>query len=164
MLQGRILYLCVVCLFLSCLNGNAKSIDSAYVTKIIDGDSIVVTHGAKKITVRLWGIDTPEYRQPYSKAAKKYTAGLLANSNVSLEIKDRDKYGRLVALVKMEDGRYANEELIRAGYAWVYRYFCKDPVCETWKGHEKNAKTKRLGLWRDKSPVAPWVWRRKHRK
>lgn len=164
MLPRTIKFLWVFCLLLSCGFSNAENIESAHVRKIIDGDSIVVTDGTKDITVRLWGIDTPEYRQAYSKAAKKYTAKLLANSEISLEVMDWDKYGRMVALVKMQNGKYANEELIRAGYAWVHKYYCKEPVCETWKRYEKNARKKRLGLWREKNPVAPWIWKRKHRK
>lgn len=164
MLLRRIVSLWISCLLLSCGICNAESIDSVYVKKIIDGDSIVVTHGTKNITVRLWGIDTPEYRQAFSKAAKKYTTKLLADKEIALEVKDWDKYGRMVALVKMRNGRYANEELIRAGYAWVHIYYCKEAICEKWQRYEKNARKKRLGLWREKSPVAPWIWKRKHRK
>jgi endonuclease YncB( thermonuclease family) len=161
---GKVVFLCIFCLLLSCDFSNAESIESVHVQKIIDGDSIVVTYGAENITVRLWGIDTPEYRQSYSKEAKKYTTQLLANSKVALEVKDWDEYGRMVALVKMQDGKYANEELIRAGYAWVHIYYCKEPICEKWKRFEKNAQKKSLGLWREKKPVAPWIWKRKHRK
>lgn len=164
MLLKKIILLCIFCLHLSCSYSSAETIESVYVKKIIDGDSIVVTARGKEVTVRLWGIDTPEYRQAYSKAAKKYTMALLSKSEVTLEVKDWDKYGRMVALVKMQNGRYANEELVKAGYAWVHIYYCKEPVCEVWKDYEKNAREQRLGLWQEKNPVAPWIWKRKHRR
>ena len=164
MLIRKIILLWVFCLCLSCGFSGAETIESVYVKKVIDGDSIVVTDRGKEMTVRLWGIDTPEYRQTYSKVAKKYTMALLGNSEVALEVKDWDKYGRMVALVRMQNGKYANEELVRAGYAWVHIYYCKEPVCKEWKRHEKNAQEQRLGLWHEKDSVAPWIWKRKHRR
>lgn len=154
---------CLFWLCLCCACSNAKTLKSGHVVKIIDGDSIVVDTGFKTLEVRLWGIDTPEYRQAYSKASKKYTIALLENSDIDLVVKDWDDYGRMVAMVKMGDGRYANEELVKAGYAWVHTYYCKEPVCREWKKSEKLARLEQRGLWRGRNPIAPWVWKRKHR-
>ena len=41
------------------------------VIRIIDGDTIVVNHASKNVTVRLVGIDTPETKHP-SKAVQYY--------------------------------------------------------------------------------------------
>lgn len=71
----------------------------ATVTKVVDGDTIQVLYQGRSIRVRLWGIDTPEWRQPFSKSAKKFTAKLVAGTEVELEEKDWDDYGRLVAIV-----------------------------------------------------------------
>jgi len=132
------------------------------VKTIIDGDTIRVRYRGQNFLVRLWGIDTPEYHQPFSKPAKKYTAKLVQNSTVQLEKKDWDKYGRMVAIVTMEDGRCLNEELLKAGYSWVHIYYCREAICDKWKEYEKDAHRKRIGLWRDNSPVPPWVYKRKH--
>jgi len=144
----------------------AKTIKSVQVKKIIDGDTILVVSRVKEIKIRLWGIDTPEYRQPYSKAASKVTRKLLQNATVDILVKDRDDYGRVVAVVTMEDGESVNELLVKSGYAWVHIYYCKEPVCERWKALEKKARANRLGLWQEAEPVAPWVWKRhnKYRK
>ncbi len=143
---------------------NTKEISGVRVIKIIDGDSIVVTNGSQNIEIRLWGIDTPEYRQPFSKAAKKVTKRLLQNKNVDLLVKDIDKYGRVVAMVKMANGENVNGLLVERGYAWVHIYYCKEPVCEEWRGYQNAASRKKLGLWREPDPVAPWIWKKKHRK
>lgn len=143
-----------------CMAGGLR----ARVERIIDGDSILVTHQSEEIEVRLWGIDTPEYRQPYSKAAKKFTGRLVGYSSVVLEVKDWDSYGRMVAKVTMEDGRCLNEELLKAGLAWVHIYYCKEAICNRWYGYEREARKGRSGLWREGSPVPPWEWKRKNRR
>jgi endonuclease YncB( thermonuclease family) len=38
-------------------------------------------------------------------------------------VKDRDRYGRLVAEVLLPDGRLLNQELVHAGIAWWYRQY-----------------------------------------
>jgi len=153
-------------LLMVCLLGSAtaKNIHSVTVVKIIDGDSVVVNDGSKNIEVRLWGIDTPEYRQPYSKSAKKFTKKLLENRIVDMEVKDRDKYGRIVALLTPQNGVSANELIVKKGFAWVHIYYCKEAICEEWKGYQKEARNRKLGLWREAEPIAPWVWKRNHKR
>lgn len=143
---------------------NAKEIQGAKVIKIIDGDSIVVSAGTQNIEIRLWGIDTPEYRQPFSKAAKKVTKRLLQDQTVDLLVKDIDKYGRVVAMVTMGNGQNVNGLLVKRGYAWVHIYYCKEPVCDKWRDYQKAARKKKLGFWREPAPVAPWIWKKKHKR
>lgn len=133
----------------------------ATVTKVVDGDTIQVLYQGRSIRVRLWGIDTPEWRQPFSKSAKKFTAKLVAGTEVELEEKDWDDYGRLVAIVTTKKKQCLNEELLRSGMAWVHIYYCKEALCDNWYELEQEARKKRYGLWRDKSPTPPWVWKRK---
>lgn len=141
----------------------AKTIQSVKVQTIVDGDTIIVSNGLfSDLKVRLWGIDTPEYRQPYSKAAAKVTRKLLQDQTVDLLVKDHDKYGRVVAVVNMENGDSANELLVKNGYAWVHIYYCKEPVCERWKALEQEARSRQLGLWQEAEPVAPWIWKRQN--
>lgn len=134
---------------------------SARVVKIIDGDTIRVRCGSESILVRLWGIDTPEHRQPYSKLAKRFTVQHVSNAFVRLQEKDWDKYGRMVAIVTKSDGSNLNEALLKAGWAWVHIYYCKEAICKKWRKYEKNARQKRIGLWQEKSPVPPWVFKHK---
>ena len=56
-----------------------------------------------------------------------------------------------------------NQEIIRAGYAWVYSRYCKKPICLEWKRLEGEAEVAKQGLWKDENPVPPWEWRRKER-
>jgi endonuclease YncB( thermonuclease family) len=148
---------------LSPLSGEAGNSRIAKVEGIIDGDTILVSYKSRSIKVRLWGIDTPEFHQAYSKSAKKFTTQLVRDSSVYLQIKDWDDYGRMVAVVTMADNRCLNEELLKAGLAWVHIYYCTESICEKWYNYERQARQKQIGLWRDKSPTPPWVWKRKNR-
>ena len=135
----------------------------ASVEKIIDGDTILVTYKSKKIRLRLWGIDTPEYHQAYSRVARNLTSKLVAGTTVTLQVKDWDDYGRMVAVVNLADNKCLNEILVKEGVAWVHIYYCKEAICDEWRNYEKRARRQRIGLWYDKAPVPPWEWkRRKH--
>ena len=74
-----------------------------------------------------------------------------------------DRYGRTIALVYDTDGKSLNEELVRAGFAWVYTRYCDWAICETWEGLETEAREAKLGLWSDPRAIAPWEFRRKKR-
>ena len=94
--------------------------------------------------------------------AKQFTSEMVFGKIVEVESIEQDRYGRTVGLVKI-DGKILNEELIKAGMAWVYTQFCKRPVCREWKELETRAKTERRGLWADPHPLPPWEFRRQKR-
>ena len=72
-----------------------------------------------------------------------------------------DRYGKTVALIRLEDGKVLNEEIVRTGFAWVYERYCRKTICGEWKKLEEEARAAGLGLWKDKDPVPPWEFRRK---
>jgi endonuclease YncB( thermonuclease family) len=68
-----------------------------------------------------------------------------------------DRYGRTVGTVWVQDLN-ANAELVRQGYAWVYRKYSNDPALLNLEAEARDA---RRGLWADSIPVPPWEWRRR---
>jgi len=134
---------------------------SAYVSKVIDGDTIEVRTSGKTLRVRLWGIDSPEWQQKFSHEARGFTQRRLGGRQVELRVKTWDTYGRLVALVMLE-GHSLNEALLREGLAWVHIYYCKEPICRQWRQLEKEARKAGRGIWQEKNPVAPWKWKQTH--
>lgn len=126
--------------------------------RVKDGDSIVVIAGGLETEVRLYGIDAPEWQQPYSRVATETLREMLEGRAVRIQPMAKDGHGRTVALVLADDIN-VNEALVQGGLAWVYLKYCTAPFCETWKQIEEQARKDRLGLWRGPAPVAPWDWR-----
>ncbi len=88
---------------------------------VSDGDTITVLHNGKGERIRLHGIDCPEKRQAFGNRAKQLTSNLVFAKTVTVQVLDRDRYGRTVGEVLLPDGRSLNQELVKAGFAWWYR-------------------------------------------
>jgi micrococcal nuclease len=131
---------------------------SGLVVGISDGDTITVLHEGKGEKIRLFGIDSPEKGQAFSKKAKQFTSQMVYGKTVEVEIKDIDRYGRTVALVYVE-GQSLNEALVKNGFAWVYRKYCIDKFCEDWLNLEIVARYGKIGLWSEPNPISPWEFR-----
>jgi len=94
----------------------AKSF-SGKVVGVTDGDTISVLRFGKEVKVRLAEIDCPEKKQAYGRKAKEFTADMVFGKDVTVHIKDIDRFGRTVGEVTLLDGRILNRELISAGLA-----------------------------------------------
>jgi endonuclease YncB( thermonuclease family) len=131
------------------------------VTRVLDGDSFQVRYDRSTKDIRLYGIDCPEYRQTGWTQAKKATQNLVRNRWVDIHPMDVDRYGRTVALVRVE-GRLLNADLVRNGWAWVSPRYCHaQPLCRQLTAWQKQARQERRGIWREKQPVPPWVWKQR---
>lgn len=137
---------------------------SGEVVGISDGDTITVLNSKtlKDVKIRLYGIDTPERGQAFSKKARQFTSKLVYGKVVEVKVMDTDRYGRTVAMI-YADKTLLNEELVKAGLAWVYWQYCHHPICETWKGFQIGARMDKRGLWADPDSIPPWEFRRKKR-
>jgi endonuclease YncB( thermonuclease family) len=132
----------------------------AKVVSVVDGDTLKVFNVEKgQETIRLYGIDTPEQDQPHGNAAGKCLASFIAGAIVDVEQIYKDTHGRTVGIVWNEE-KNINMEMIRSGYAWVYREFCDKPFCEYWLVLEDEAKADKRGLWQAPHAVPPWQWRK----
>lgn len=128
---------------------------SAKVVGVADGDTITVYDGTKQTKIRLEGIDCPEEGADFSKKAKQFTSDLLFGKEVRVVGKERDRYGRLVARVHVEDTD-ASLALVEAGLAWHYKEYSDDPVLAA---AELVARSKKVGVWSLPNPVPPWEYR-----
>jgi len=134
----------------------AATPQSAQVVAVHDGDTITVRLDGHTEKIRLVGIDSPELQDERSAyrdagyAARNYARMRLGGELVTLEIEpdqpDRDRYGRLLRYVVMDDGTNINEELVRKGYARVYDKF-KFTLKPRFKASEAEAKREKLGVW-----------------
>lgn len=128
------------------------------VVKVLDGDTITILVDEVEHKIRLYGIDCPESAQPFGQKAKKYALEQVARKTVVVDVRDQDRYGRMVGVVTLPDGRNLNRELVRSGFAWWYERYAPDD--SQLKALELEAREARRGLWADPRPVPPWEWRR----
>jgi endonuclease YncB( thermonuclease family) len=126
------------------------------VIAIKDGDTIEILVNNRPVRIRLYGIDCPEKTQAFGQRAKQFTSDLVFGKVVYVKIKDTDRYGRSVGEVFLSNGSTLNYELVKAGLAWWYRQYSNDPLLGK---YEKDARNRKLGLWADLNPVAPWDFR-----
>jgi micrococcal nuclease len=93
---------------------------------------------------------------------KRFTSRMAFGKTVEVEPINRDRYGRTVALVRVENS-VLNEKLIEEGLAWVYLAYCRSARCHEWELLQVRAQQGNHGLWQDKRPIAPWEFR-KHKR
>ena len=99
-----------------------------FCVRVIDGDTIELDGGER---VRLLGVDTPETVDPrrpvqyFGKEASAFTRRMVEGKNVRLEEDQdtRDRYGRTLAYVYLQDGTFLNAEIVRQGYGHAYTRF-----------------------------------------
>jgi endonuclease YncB( thermonuclease family) len=136
------------------------------VVGLADGDTVTVLDSSQhQHKIRLAGIDAPERHQAFGDRSTKHLAGLVFRKAVSVEWHKTDRYGRIVGKV-LVDGVDAGLALIHAGFAWHYKQYSNEQTAEDREAYaaaEDEARARRVGLWRDAEPVAPWDFRRARR-
>ena len=137
------------------------------VVTITDGDTITARCGEpgayEQVKVRLAEIDAPESKQPFGQRSKQHLSDLCFDKLATIQPQSTDRYGRTVARVTCA-GVHANAEQVRAGMAWSYTQYARDPI---FPQLEQQARASHMGLWVDlgtgAEPVAPWEWRKQRK-
>jgi micrococcal nuclease len=129
------------------------------VSRVVDGDTVIVTAGGRDLRIRLLGIDTPETVDPrrpvgcYGPQASAFTKHLLTGRHVRL-VYDRelhDVYGRLLAYVYLErPGRsdlFVDARLVELGYARTLSIAPNTAHAAELGAIERHAALAGRGLW-----------------
>lgn len=126
------------------------------VVAIADGDTFtLLKEGNMQVKIRLHGIDAPEKAQDFGKRAKQELSGLIFGKHVRVVDMGRDRYGRTIGMVFVDELNI-NEEMLKRGMAWHYLKYDK---AERWDELERAARAARVGLWSQPGAMAPWEWR-----
>jgi len=137
------------------------------VVGVMDGDTIdVLTTDKVLVRVRLAGIDAPEKAQPFGAAAKQKLSDLVFAREVVVVWDKKDRYGRTVGKV-LVNGADADLRMVESGLAWHYKKYAWEQSVDDqlrYAAAETTARTRRVGLWRDAEPIAPWDFRPKRSK
>ena len=133
------------------------------VVGITDGDTFkLLTADNKQIKVRLYGIDCPEKKQDFGQVAKQFLSNQIFGKQVEVDEKNIDRYGRTIGIVFTDNHINVNEALLKVGLAWHYSDYDKNHPAGGSLG--KQAREKKIGLWSQPNPIAPWNFRRQKRK
>lgn len=133
---------------------------SGRVAKVLDGDTLVVWQGAFSRTIRLADIDCPERLQPHGENATSFVRDRVRGQDLEVRARGRDKYGRVLGEIRLPDGETLAGALLDSGHAWFnHRYSDR----EDYRLRAARARARRVGLWADPHPVAPWEFRRANR-
>ena len=126
----------------------------AFVTRVVDGDTIEARIGDRVEDVRYIGIDTPETVKPdtpvqcFGPRASAFNHGLVERHRVRLDfgVERRDVYGRLLAYVHLGD-RFVNAMLVRKGLARSLTIPPNDRFAPLFRRLELRAARAGTGLW-----------------
>ena len=126
---------------------------TAMITRITDGDTVqAITPEGTKLKVRLYGIDAPETSKgkipggPFGNASRDFLATLVSQKSVRVEIRDIDRYRRMVAILWLAE-RNVNQEMISDGMAEAYGEYLKQPYRAPFLQAEQEAKAQGKGIW-----------------
>lgn len=135
--------------------GAARGI-TGEVVSIADGDTLTVLTGRTQVRVRLAEIDAPERKQAFGSVSRQHLARLCFRKPAVVRQQSIDRYGRVVGHVTCA-GVNANAAMVRAGMAWAYKRYVRDPAIFA---IEAEARQTKRGLWHDPAPLPPWEFRR----
>lgn len=151
------LALILAALPLACLAGGPpEASPSARVSRVVDGDTVVLALDGREVKARIVGIDAPESvdpRKPVERFGKEASAHLreLAGGKAVRVERDasgqaRDRYGRELVYLRLADGRDVGREMIRDGFAHAY---VKYPFgrADDYRASEREAREAGRGLW-----------------
>ncbi len=123
------------------------------VTKVINGDTIVVNGGQ---TIRLIGANAPQAEEYYAQQAYEYTTNQLLGQEVEVEVDNinvnsghKDIYGRKLAYIyRVSDRFFINLALVRNGYAYVSNKTISDRRRIEFQTQQLDARKSQSGLWK----------------
>jgi micrococcal nuclease len=126
----------------------------AFVTRVVDGDTIEARIGGREEYVRYIGVDTPETVKPdtpvqcFGPRASAFDHHLVEHKRVRLVfgVERRDVYGRLLAYVYLGH-RFVNAILVRRGLARSLTIAPNDRFAPLLRGLELHAARAGRGLW-----------------
>lgn len=158
----------IIILLILSLFGNVALAETIVgrVIGVTDGDTITVLDSIKtQHKIRLSGIDAPEKKQAFGAVSKKSLSDLIYDKEVQVEWHKQDRYGRIVGKVSI-NGVDVNLEQIKLGMSWFYKKYQNELVLDDRLAYlhaQEAAGARKIGLWIDKQPIAPWDFRKQRK-
>ncbi len=126
------------------------------ITRVVDGDSMIIKFCGHDEELRLIGVNTPETHgkhQCFGPEASQRANDLLLDKKVRLETDSsqskngRDMHGRLLVYVYLPDGKNYGEYMIAEGFAHEELYQKHYKYEPEFKAAYQKAKDAKKGMW-----------------
>jgi micrococcal nuclease len=142
----------------------SQQLQEALVTRVVDGDTIIVRMRGSSHRVRLIGVDTPEVGQPFTFEATAFTRRWLDGQQVWLEedVQLWDRYSRRLAYIWLQQPRdrtlpevrakMFNAIIVAEGYAQLLTIPPNVRYVDMLRVLQTEAREKGRGLWRGNQP------------
>lgn len=150
----------------------AQKTSEGFVKRVIDCDTYVVQALSYKkqpatITVRLINCDCPEIAfkpkrriaQEFGEMAADSVRALIEGQTVKLTYYGQDRYGRVLAFVRIGGERLDNI-ILSHGWGWAYQGYTHGRNYSEGVKRMNEAKRDSLGLWAFPNPIEPSVYRK----
>lgn len=143
-------------------NLESNNFIKAYVSRIIDGDTIEVIIDKEKYKIRFIGIDCPEFTSKieyFGMESTEYTKSMLLNKEIYLEkdTSNTDKYGRLLRFIWLQipysysieeiKDKMFNAMLLKNGDAYLFTCPPDIKYSNIFKQISEDAQNNKIGLW-----------------
>lgn len=128
------------------------------ITYFYDGDTVKIKDAFSEYKLRLTDIDAPERNQIYGKTARRALINLCENADVRVYVMGKDRYKRNVGKL-ICNNQDASAYMVKNGHAWFNKRYSMDYTLDL---AEQESRANQLGLWKQKSPTPPWLWRQKN--
>lgn len=145
------------------------------VINVIDGDTFDINTPDGKYDstrIRLWGIDTPETKNPdtglmyFGQEAAGFTKQQVLGKRIKIYLDEQNRtrgyYGRLLAYTELPDGSILNEVLLQQGFAYAELRF-RHSFYNKYLRLESLARAQKKGLWEKvtRRQLPQWLQRQK---
>ena len=123
----------------------------ARITSVTDGDTVRISGLGR---TRLIGVDTPEVYggvECFGRKASGFAKRVMPPGTpvrYRLGVEPRDRYGRALAYVWLEDGTFVNLLLVKRGYAQPMTIPPNVDYADRFVAASRDARRERRGLWR----------------
>lgn len=146
------------------VTANTLANDTKYkVSYVYDGDTVKLQslQTGEEIKLRITDIDAPERNQSYGKQSRRALIKLCKGNDIYIEaeLSGTDQYQRHLGKLYCNNTN-ASQYLLEQGLAWHNAKYSTDA---NMRSAAAKARYERVGLWKHRNPMPPWVWRQKHR-
>ncbi|PWB69052.1 hypothetical protein C3F09_10630 [candidate division GN15 bacterium] len=138
--------------------------DRFTVKRVIDGDTVELLGGDR---LRLLSVDTPEKGEKLHDEAMYLLADVAQGKPARIEFgkNRRDRYGRLLGYLYVDDTLLVNKMIVDSGMAYVYLFEDADlgrPEVKSILNAQRGAMARHAGLWSIKRAPEPYYIATEH--